>query len=281
MGRIIRPLGEMGAQFESDDGKPPVKILPGGRLRAIRYDMPIASAQVKSAILLAGLSAEGETAVREPAPTRDHTERMLRGFHYPVSRSGEWVSLKGGGVLQACDIEVPGDLSSAAFFIVLALISPGAEICLKRIGVNPTRSGILTILQRMGADITLVDQTEVGGEPIADIVVKASTLHGVDIDAEDIALAVDEAPVISVAAACAKGVTEIHGAQELRVKESDRITTTVAGLRALGIEVKEYADGMKITGGVFSWRRCGKRWRSSYRHGFFHRRECRARRGYG
>ena len=251
MGRIINPLSEMGAVFDSHEGKPPVTVKPVNKLNGIRYELPMASAQVKSAVLLAGLSADGETAVKEPKPTRDHTERMLRGFGYTVNRKDDWISLQGGGLLEACDIDIPSDLSSATFFIVATLISPGSEIYLKNVGINPSRAGVLSILQRMGGNITLENQRVVGGEPVADILVKHSELLGIDINSDDVALAVDEIPAIAIAAACAQGETHIRGAEELRVKESDRIATTVAGLRALQIEVDEVTDGMSIKGGDF------------------------------
>ena len=255
MGRIIRPLTEMGARFESEEEKPPVTVFGGGSLQGIRYEMPVASAQVKSALLLAGLYAKGKTEVKEPAPTRDHTERMLAGFGYSVNRygdSGEWVSLEGGGRLNSTEIEVPADLSSATFFILGALISKNSELLLPGVGVNPSRDGVLAIFKRMGANITIQNEREVGGEPVADILVKSSKLHGVSLTHDDIALAVDEIPSVAVAAACAEGVTEISGAEELRVKESDRIATTVAGLKALGAEVSENPDGMIITGSALS-----------------------------
>ena len=249
MGRIITPLSKMGAAFESREGKPPLTIIPPRALTPIRYELPMASAQVKSAVLLAGLYANGETAVREPAPTRDHTERMLRGFGYPVSRKGDWIALEGGGRLEARDVSVPADLSSATFFILGALISPGSELLLPRVGINPTRDGVLRILARMGADIEVTNAHEVEGEPVADLQVRNGPLHAVELDAGDVALAVDEVPALSVAAAFAQGVTKIRGAGELRVKESDRISTTVAGLRALGVPVDEHDDGMTIHGG--------------------------------
>lgn len=252
MGRIIRPLTEMGAKIEAENEMPPLTILPNNQLKGIHYEMPIASAQVKSAILLAGLYAEGETVVREPAPTRDHTERMLSGFGYSIKRYGhhkDHVSIVGGGRLAACDIEVPADLSSATFFILSALISSDSELHLPNVGINPSRNGVLGVLQRMGANIVLQDQREVGGESVADLIVKSSLLQGVSLNHTDIALAVDEIPAIAVAAACAEGVTEISGAEELRVKESDRIATTVSGLKALGADVTEKPDGMVIQGG--------------------------------
>jgi 3-phosphoshikimate 1-carboxyvinyltransferase len=249
MGRIITPLSLMGAEFSSREGRPPLTIRPPERLVPIRYELPMASAQVKSAVLLAGLYTDGETAVKEPAPTRDHTERMLRGFDYPVAVDGDWITLRGGGRLVGREVVVPADLSSATFFILGGLISPGSGLVLPAVGVNPTRDGVLRILRRMGADIRVVNPREVSGEPVADLHVSHSRLHGVDLDAGDIALAVDEVPALAVAAACAEGVTRIQGAEELRVKESDRISTTVAGLRALGISVSEQPDGMTITGG--------------------------------
>ena len=252
MDRIIAPLSRMGARFESSEGRPPVTIHPPGVLDAIRYELPMASAQVKSAVLLAGLYARGSTEVHEPAPTRDHTERMLQGFGYRILRNGNWISLTGGGRLNAREVDVPSDLSSAAFFIVGALITPGSELLLHRVGINPSRDGVLRILRRMSADITLENRHEVGGEPVADLRVRHSRLQAVDLDAGDIALAVDEVPVLAVAAACAEGVTRIRGAEELRVKESDRIRTTVEGLSALGVKVLEHPDGMSITGGRVS-----------------------------
>jgi 3-phosphoshikimate 1-carboxyvinyltransferase len=251
MGRIINPLRQMGAVIESDNDKPPLMVHPSSGLRGIRYELPVASAQVKSAILLAGLYAKGETAVKESAPSRDHTERMLNGFGYQVNRDGSWVSLRGGGGLSASQIEVPADLSSATFFILGALISAGSDLLLSRVGVNPSRSGILPILKRMGANVERTNETDVGGEPVADLRVRSSRLVATKIDANDVALAVDEIPAIAVAAARADGVTEIRGAEELRVKESDRISSTVTGLRNLGINVQEHSDGMTITGGRF------------------------------
>jgi len=252
MGRIIKPLTEMGARMKAANERPPLTMHADNTLKGIRYEMPVASAQVKSAILLAGLYAEGETVVREPAPTRDHTERMLSGFGYEIERYGDhsdYVSIVGGGRLTACDIEVPADLSSATFFILGALISPDSELHLPNLGINPSRNGVLGILERMGANIVTQNQRVVGGEPVADLVVKSSRLQGVELNHTDIALAVDEIPAIAVAAACADGVTEISGAEELRVKESDRIATTVAGLQALGAKVTEKPDGMVIQGG--------------------------------
>ncbi|MCP4010196.1 MAG: 3-phosphoshikimate 1-carboxyvinyltransferase, partial [Proteobacteria bacterium] len=200
MGRIADPLSTMGVQFLTSDGKAPLSILNTNRnhdaLEAIEYTLPMASAQVKSAVLLAGLYANGKTCVTEPAPTRDHTERMLRGFGYDVETDGARICLKGGGALVATDIDVPADISSAAFFIVGASISPGSQITLKHVGINPTRTGVISILRKMGACIEYANQKEVGGEPVADIVVRASALKGIDIPEAWVPLAIDEIPVI-------------------------------------------------------------------------------------
>ncbi len=255
MGRIITPLSLMGAKIESENGMPPMVLNPVNSLSSIDYTTPMASAQVKSAVLLAGLYAQGRTSITEHAITRDHTERMLNGFGYEVetmeAADGKTLSLSGGGRLSATDIDVPADLSSAAFFVVGALISKDSEILLEKVGMNPTRNGVLPVLMRMGADITVENERTVGGEPIADVRVKSSSLTGCDIMKSDVDLAIDEIPVIAVAAACAQGVTRITGAEELRVKESDRIHSVVQGLRALGIKVDEQPDGMEITGGKF------------------------------
>lgn len=251
MQRVIGPLQEMGAQLESAaEGRPPLQIRGGG-LKGIDYAMPMASAQVKSCLLLAGLYAEGETRVVEPAPTRDHTERMLRGFGYEVHQvqaSGE-VSLRGGGRLKACAIDVPADISSAAFFLVAASICPGAELILRHVGVNPTRTGIINLLRAMGADISLDNERTVGGEPVADLTVRQAPLKGIEIPADQIPLAIDEFPVLFVAAACAEGETLLRGAEELRVKESDRLEAMAQGLTTLGIEVESFPDGLRIRGG--------------------------------
>ncbi len=253
MARIITPLTLMGARIGSNEGKPPLLINPSGPLHAIKYTLPMASAQVKSAILLAALYADGETTVIEKSRTRDHTERMLRGFGYPVRSVGNKIILCGGGELQGGAVSVPADLSSAAFFILAGLITTDSELLLKNTGINPGRNGVLEILTRMGGQINLENRREIGGEPVADIRVKGSSLEGVEINGDDIALSIDEIPVIAVAAACAgKGSkTRISNAEELRVKESDRIHSVVRGLSALGIEVIEHRDGMTITGGKF------------------------------
>jgi len=238
----------MGAEVEGD--KPPVTIHGGKTLRGIHYDLPMASAQVKSCVLLAGLYAEGITSVTEPAPTRDHTERMLRGFGYAVGREDDVIFLQGGAVLNATDIDIPADISSAAFFMVAASISPESDLILSHVGVNPTRTGVINILRLMGADITLHNEREVGGEPVADIRVRYAPLKGIEIPVDQVPLAIDEMPVLFIAAACASGRTTLHGAEELRVKESDRIASMAEGLTTLGISTQVLDDGIVIEGGV-------------------------------
>ena len=211
--------------------------------------MPVASAQVKSCLLLAGLYADGETCVTEPAPTRDHTERMLRGFGYDVQVSGNKICLVGGGRLTATNIDVPGDISSATFFMVGACIAKGSQLTIKHVGINPTRVGVINILRLMGADITVDNEIEVGGEPVADIHVSYAKLHGIDIPEDQVPLAIDEFPAIFIAAACAEGKTVLTGAKELRVKESDRIQAMADGLIVLGIDAKTTEDGIIIQGG--------------------------------
>ncbi len=250
MKRVSEPLGLMGAYIDTaEGGRPPLKIKGKQTLRGIHYTMPMASAQVKSSLLLAGLYADGETVVMEPAPTRDHTERMLRGFGYDVGVEGARARIKGGGRLTACAIDVPADISSATFFLVGAVISPGSELLLEHVGVNPTRIGVLNILKRMGADITVENSREVGGEPVADLRVRASRLIGICIPEDQVPLAIDEFPALFIAAACAEGETTLTGARELRVKESDRIAVMAQGLTCLGIAVRETPDGIVIQGG--------------------------------
>ena len=250
MKRVTTPLMEMSARIEtSPDGTPPLKISGGGSLHGIDYVMPMASAQVKSCLLLAGLYAEGRTCVTEPAPTRDHTERMLTGFGYAVERDGSKVCLQGGGRLTATAIDVPADISSAAFFLVGASIAPGSELLLRHVGINPTRIGVINILREMGADIELLDSSEVGGEPVADIRVRSAPLRGIRIPEDQVPLAIDEFPALFIAAACAEGETVLTGAEELRVKESDRIQVMADGLAALGVVAKPTSDGIIIRGG--------------------------------
>ena len=248
MRRVATPLAAMGADIETRDGMPPVRIRPVARLEAIDYAMPMASAQVKSAILLAGLYAQGTTSVTEPAPTRDHTERMLAGFGVKVRTEGARVSIEGGQRLAATDIDVPADISSAAFFLVGASIAEGSDLVLEHVGVNPTRTGILDILKLMGADIALLNAREVGGEPVADLRVRSARLRGIDVPPALVPLAIDEFPALFVAAACAEGRTVVTGAEELRVKESDRIAVMADGLKALGVRAEPTPDGMVIDG---------------------------------
>ncbi len=250
MNRVAKPLREMGAVIETGpEGRPPLSIKGGQRLTGMAYEMPMASAQVKSCLLLAGLYAAGSTSVTEPAPTRDHTERMLRGFGYPVSVEGSTASVESGHKLTATRIEVPADISSAAFFLVAASIAEGSELVLEHVGINPTRTGVIDILKLMGGDITLENQREVGGEPVADIRVRAAKLKGIDIPEDLVPLAIDEFPVLFVAAACAEGRTVLRGAEELRVKESDRIQVMADGLIALGVKAEPTPDGIIIEGG--------------------------------
>jgi 3-phosphoshikimate 1-carboxyvinyltransferase len=250
MNRVAKPLREMGAVIETGaEGRPPLTIRGGQRLSGMNYEMPMASAQVKSCLLLAGLYAAGETAVTEPAPTRDHTERMLQGFGYPVKVDGNTATVESGHKLSASRIEVPADISSAAFFLVAASIAEGSELVLEHVGINPTRTGVIDILKLMGGDITLENQREVGGEPVADIRVRAAKLKGIDIPEDLVPLAIDEFPVLFVAAACAEGRTVLRGAEELRVKESDRIQVMADGLLALGVKAEPTPDGIVIEGG--------------------------------
>ncbi len=250
MGRVADPLRAMGAVIETaDGGRPPMKIRGGQQLTGIHYEMPVASAQVKSCLLLAGLYAEGSTSVTEPAPTRDHTERMLAGFGYHVHRDGATASVTGGGQLQACNIDVPADISSAAFFLVAASIAPNSDLILRHVGMNPTRVGVINILRQMGANIEVLDEREIGGEPVADLRVRSAELTGIDIPEDQVPLAIDEFPVLFIAATCAKGRTVLRGAEELRVKESDRIQVMADGLAAIGVETTVTPDGIIIDGG--------------------------------
>ena len=251
MRRVAEPLRLMNADVEtSGTGTLPITVHGGRQLHGITYDLPVASAQLKSALLLAGLCASGRTCVREPAVTRDHTERMLRHFGCELEVSRGQVCLN-SQELSACDIDVPADISSAAFFMVAALITPGSDLVLRRTGINPTRDAVLEILTRMGADIELENRLELSGEPVADIRVRHSELTGITIPEALVPIAIDEFPALMVAAACAAGTTVLTGAAELRVKESDRIEAVAAGLRALGISVETYPDGMRVQGGRF------------------------------
>jgi len=249
MNRVANPLRDMGAEIETaDEGRPPMLIKGGKSLAGIAYTLPMASAQVKSCLLLAGLYADGETVVTEPAPTRDHTERMLKGFGYDVDVQGPTVKVKSGGELTATNIDVPADISSAAFFMVAASIAPNSDIVLEHVGINPTRVGVINILREMGANIELLNEREVGGEPVADIRIQSAQLKGINIPEDQVPLAIDEFPAIFVAAACAEGKTVLTGAEELRVKESDRIQAMVDGLVILGVDAEGTPDGAIIRG---------------------------------
>jgi 3-phosphoshikimate 1-carboxyvinyltransferase len=252
MDRVADPLRAMGAEIVTDNGCPPLTITGNQRLHEIDYVMPIASAQVKSALLLAGIYAAGPVSITEPAVTRDHTERMLAAFGLPVRREGNRVTLRPGGPLTGTRIDVPGDLSSAAFLILAACLAGEGELVLDHVGLNPTRTGILRIFELMQADIEVHAQTDVGGEPVGQITVRPCQLVGAEIPPEVVPLAIDEFPLVFVAAALAKGETVISGATELRQKETDRIRVMANGLKALGTEIHEHADGAVIRGGKLS-----------------------------
>lgn len=249
MQRIIEPLSLMGASIESDDGRPPLLIHGGYELAGIDYALPVASAQVKSAILLAGLYAKGETSVMEPAVTRDHTERMLKLMGANIESDCGRIRIQATGQLNATKIQVPGDLSSAAFLILAALIAEDAEIVIRSVGVNPTRTGSIDILREMGGDISIESPQLLGQEPVADIRVRSSALHGIAVDSSLVSLAIDEFPVLFIAASVAEGTTRFSGIGELRVKESDRITAMAEGLRQMGVKIDESEDGAEIHGG--------------------------------
>lgn len=250
MGRIMTPLSQMGAKFESlgTDKCAPFKVI-GGNLHGIHYESPVASAQVKSAILLAGLYADGQTSVTEPALSRNHTELMFESFGVDIKSVGTTATVTPAKELIAQKIEVPGDISSAAYFIVAGLITPNSEITIKNVGINPTRDGILTVCKNMGADITLSNVKNDIGEPVADITVRTSSLHGCTIEGDIIPKLIDEIPVIAIMAAFAKGTTTIKDAQELKVKESNRIDVMVNNLSAMGVDIEGTEDGMIIRGG--------------------------------
>lgn len=250
MDRIAEPLMAMGAEVRTaDKGRPPLDIIGQRPLLAISHVSPVASAQVKSCVLLAGLYADGRTQVTEPAPSRDHTERMLAAFGCPVDRLGNRVAIEGGRDLKAADLTVPGDPSAAAFLAVAATLVPGSDIVLEGVGINPTRSGFIDVLHQMGADIAVLEEREEGGEPVADLRVRHAGLEGTVIDPAWVASSIDEFPVLFVAAAAAKGMTIITGAGELRYKESDRIAVMARALEVLGIKLTERPDGMEIEGG--------------------------------
>jgi len=250
MRRVTDPLEAMGASIETNDGKPPLRIRAGAGLKGVAYEPPVASAQIKSALLLAGLYADGFTEVVEPHPTRDYTESMLKAFGWPIEYSPGRARLEGGHALRAVDVDVPADFSSAAFFIVAACIVPGSELRLKAVGLNPRRTGLLAALELMGADIRVENERNSGGEDIGDLVVRHAPLHGVALPLEIVPDMIDEFPALFVAAAVAEGMTTIRGAAELRVKESDRIASMAHGLKACGVLVDELPDGAIIRGGT-------------------------------
>ena len=249
MKRVVEPLSLMGALIQGrKQGSQAPLAIQGGLLSAIGYESPVSSAQIKSAIMLAGLYADGVTSIREPSLSRDHSERMFRLFGASVDQFTNGVTVQGGISLKAQDVIVPGDISSAAFFIVAALITPGSELLIRNVGVNPTRTGVIDILKAMGGNIELLGERELSGEPVADILVRSSTLKGISISGSVVPRAIDEFPAVCVAAACAEGVTTIRDARELRVKETDRITAMSDNLAQLGVIVAEVEDGMDITG---------------------------------
>jgi len=252
MERVADPLRQMGAEIRTRNGRPPIEISGSRKLQGIKYEMPIASAQVKSAVLLAGLYAMGETSVTEPAATRDHTERMLVHLGCPVRRSGRTVTVAGGASLSGTQIDVPGDLSSAAFMIVAGCLATSGELVIEGVGLNSTRTGILRILELMGADLRIEPGPEEGGEPVGRLIVRPSRLQGIHVPPELVPLAIDEFPLLFVAGALATGETVVRGAAELRHKESDRIGVVATGLRQLGVTVAEFPDGLSIEGGQLS-----------------------------
>ncbi|HEY4583563.1 MAG TPA: 3-phosphoshikimate 1-carboxyvinyltransferase [Lysobacter sp.] len=250
MGRVTAPLARMGARIETaGGGLPPLHVRGGARLHGIDFDSPVASAQVKSAVLLAGLYADGRTRVAEPRPTRDYTERMLRAFGADVEFGPGHASVAGRPRLRATDVHVPSDFSSAAFFVVAACIVPGSDLVIEGVGMGPRRIGLLGALRLMGADIAIEATREEGGEPVADLHVRSAGLRGIDVPADVVPDMIDEFPALFVAAACASGRTTVRGAEELRVKESDRIAAMATALRALGVDVAETPDGAVIEGG--------------------------------
>jgi len=251
MRRVTEPLAAMGAQIETSSmGSAPLNIRPTAGLESLNYVMPVASAQVKSCLLLAGLYADGKTCVTEAGPARDHTELMLGAFGYPVQREGQTVCIEGGGRLAACCLDVPADISSAAFFLVGASIAPGSDLLLEHVGMNPTRVGAIEILRAMGADIQVSNAHASGGELVADLRVRSVPLKGIRIPEDQVPLAIDEFPALFIAAACAEGETLLTGAEELRVKESDRIQAMADGLAALGVFNQVRPDGILIRGGT-------------------------------
>ena len=252
MGRIIKPLNLMGSDIHGVDDKAPLNISGGSSLNGIEYQLPVPSAQVKSALLLAGLYANGEIIISEPEVTRDHTEKMLIGMNASIAQQDGLIKMSGGQALKSIDIKIPADLSSAAFFILLGSIYPNIELYIKDVGINPTRTGVISILKKMGARIELRNIRSYGQEPVADIVVISSNLSGIEVDPSLVSLAIDEFPILFVAAACANGVTKFTGIRELRFKESDRIASMARSLVAMGIRIEYDDDSATIHGGTLS-----------------------------
>lgn len=249
MARIAEPLTRMGAKIQTVDGKAPLSIYGNQEIQGIAYTLPEASAQVKSCLMLAGLYAKGETQLTEDHLTRDHSEKMLAAFSYPLNKIGQTLGLNAHSRLIGTNLKVPADLSSAAFFIVLATILPNSSLRINQVGVNPTRTGVLALLKKMGARIALTNHCFYHEEPVADILVESADLKGIDISEEWVSLSIDEFPILFIAAACAKGKTTLTGAKELKTKESDRLTAMVSGLQALGIQAMASEDGAVIEGG--------------------------------
>ncbi|MGV8943938.1 3-phosphoshikimate 1-carboxyvinyltransferase [Thermomonas sp.] len=249
MRRVIDPLAALGARIDSNDGCAPLRIRGGQALRGTQIDLTVASAQLKSAVLLAGLYADGETRVSEPHPTRDYTERMLTGFGVACEFAPGVATVRGGATLHGTEVHVPADFSSAAFFLVAATLVPGSELLLRQVGMNPRRTGLLHVLRMMGADITEEAASVQGGEPVCDLRIRYAPLHGIEVPVDHVPDMIDEFPILFIAAACAQGVTVVRGAAELRVKESDRIAVMACGLRSLGIRIDETPDGATIHGG--------------------------------
>lgn len=248
MARITTPLRRMGANIEARPGERLPLTINGGVLKGMDYEMEVASAQVKSCLLLAGIYARGTTRLKERAVTRDHTERMFKLFGIPIERDGDWLEVRHSDLPEGCEVRIPGDLSSAAFLIGAALVLPDSEITIRDVGINPTRSGILELWKRMGADIKIEEERLQTGEPVATLTARSSELRAIEVDGEDVVRAIDEIPILAVTAAHAEGVTVIRGASELRVKESDRITALSQGLSKLGAKVEEFDDGLAIEG---------------------------------
>jgi 3-phosphoshikimate 1-carboxyvinyltransferase len=247
--RIVHPLRRMGATVDCREGGLPPLVIEGSDLHGVEYELPVASAQVKSSVLLAGLLADDETTVIEPLPTRDHTEIMLRAAGVAITADGNRVTVSGERHIELGAVDVPGDFSSAAFFVAAATLVPGSEVRLRGVGVNPTRTGFLTVLERMGGDVQVERRDTAGGEPAGDLLVRAAELRGTTVEPGEVPLTIDELPLVALLGAFAEGTTVVHGAEELRRKESDRVTTVVEGLRAAGARIEAAPDGFVVAGG--------------------------------